>query len=499
MLLSSTGLCIAATTAIALWIGRAPMEPDFPTPRLVLLYATCSLNKDFLSPYDPSIAYTPSLDRFKYHALVFNKHHTETGQSGVAFASIFSGTQATHHGVFSHPTRMADGPLLIAEAFKEAGYETFAFLHHGMASAMLNYAQGVSGENAHSAPLQAENQEFRRVLQRLRKDREYRAFIVTNFTVTHGPYKGRWLGRFCGQYPPECEARADLADFDKYRLLYGNNHLKLSWDFAEAVDQLELSAVDIERLIEVTELLYKADVYRLDRMFGEVVETIKYHGLLEESLIAFTSDHGEIHYRDNAFFRWTHGRQLAPEDLNVPFILAGPSSGVVPGTYDSVSRSIDVFPTLAGLSGVSVGDLDGFGVDLSQAARGQQPPPELLAFSHTDLIDEHHWRRNRNYKQLATLFPEQIPELMWVAVRKGDLFFKIRRVDGRHWRRSVFHLALDPGETKDLYDPVSVEQRGMFEMLEEYKARMVEAAHGAGGTIPREEALELLRSLGYIE
>ena len=193
MLLSAVGLSIAAAAAIAFWIGRAPMELDFPTPRLVLLYATCSLNKDFLSPYNPSITYTPSLDRFKDHALVFNKHHTETGQSGVAFASIFSGTQATHHGVFSHPTRMADGPLLIAEAFTGAGYETFAFLYHGMASARLNYAQGVSRENAHGEPLRAENEEFRLILERLREDREYRAFVVTNFTVTHGPFKGRLL------------------------------------------------------------------------------------------------------------------------------------------------------------------------------------------------------------------------------------------------------------------------------------------------------------------
>ena len=31
-------------------------------PRLVILYATCTVNKDFLSPYNPEVRYTPEED-----------------------------------------------------------------------------------------------------------------------------------------------------------------------------------------------------------------------------------------------------------------------------------------------------------------------------------------------------------------------------------------------------------------------------------------------------
>ncbi len=496
---SAPGLGIAAAAAaIALWIGGCFSEPRFPAPRLVLLYATCSLNKDFLSPYNPSVSYTPSLDRFKDHARVFTKHHTETGQSGVAFASVFTGTQAMHHGIFYHPRRMADERLLITEAFDAAGYETFGLLAHVMASAKLNYAQGVAEENSRKGRLDAKSEELVRVLRRLREDPEYKALIVTNFAVTHGPYSARWLKRFCAEYPAECEARKDVEDFDKYQLLYRKNHLKLSWDFEKAVEELELSETDIERLTEVTELLYKSSVYGLDMLFGAVVEAIEESGLLEESLIAFTSDHGETHYRENAFFHWTHGRQLSPQDLNVSFMLSGPSSGVRPGVHDAVTRSIDVFPTLAGLSGVAVGEIDGFGEDLTRSVRGQEPPPELLAFSHTDLFTKGHWRRYRNYEQLARLFPEPLPEFMWVAVRKGDLFFKLRRTDGLQWRPSVFDLAVDPGEGRDLYDESNKMHRAMIEELEDYKADLKETGYTTGGAVPKKEALEMLRSLGYI-
>ena len=99
------------------------------------------------------------------------------------------------------------------------------------------------------------------------------------------------------------------------------------------------------------ELLYKASVYELDALFGGVIEAIEERGLIDASAIAFTSDHGEILYRDNALFQWGHGYQQAPEVIGVPFLLRAP--GLPAGRFDHVTRSTDVYPTLAGLAGVA--------------------------------------------------------------------------------------------------------------------------------------------------
>lgn len=149
------GPCVALASLLLVSCGSGAKTP----PRLVLLYATCSLNKDFLAPYDSGISFTPVLDAFRREALVFPRHHTESGQSGTSFASLFSGTQAMHHGVYRHPTRLGDEPLLITEAYADAGYETFAFLGHPMASASLNFAQGVAPDNVHAKRLEAESPE----------------------------------------------------------------------------------------------------------------------------------------------------------------------------------------------------------------------------------------------------------------------------------------------------------------------------------------------------
>lgn len=99
----STLLVLALALAIGCGEGPGPGH----SPRLVLLYATCSLNKDFLSPYDPAVRYTPSLEHFGRDAIIFDRHQTESGQSGTAFASLFSASQAPLHGIYERPSRLS--------------------------------------------------------------------------------------------------------------------------------------------------------------------------------------------------------------------------------------------------------------------------------------------------------------------------------------------------------------------------------------------------------
>lgn len=106
-------------------------------PRLVL-YLPCTVNKDYLSRYNPDAGYTPHLERFARDALVFTKHQSEAGQSGIAYASIFTGDQATQHGVYAHAKEIPDSAYLISEAFSDAGYETYFWAKQGMAHAALN-------------------------------------------------------------------------------------------------------------------------------------------------------------------------------------------------------------------------------------------------------------------------------------------------------------------------------------------------------------------------
>lgn len=469
-------------------------DPLFP-PRLVLLYATCTLNKRFLAPYDPSVAYTPNLARFAAGARVFERHQTESGQSGTAFASIFSGLQAPDHGVYRHPTRLADAVLLVTEAFAGAGYDVHAWLDHGMASAELGYAQGVPASNVHPGFLRAGDAAFEAVLDRLASDPGYRAFLVTDFTVTHTPYRDRFVGEFCGRHPEACSGGAD--ELERWAVLHRSAFRALQYDFADALAALGISSASAERLIAATETLYASNVFHLDRLFGAVLDAIRARGLLERALVAFTSDHGEVLYREDQAFHWTHGLQLDPEVLEVAFVLYGPAAGVRPGRHAQVTRSVDVFPTLAGLAGVALPPDPRRGVDLSPAVRGREPAPALVAYSHTALYADAVLDRYRRFPAFARRMPAVDPALMWTASRRGDEWLRRRRGDDGRWR-------IELGERRrgvpfeDHFDPGDPRHRELAEDLARYGARLVAGFREREG-VSRALETELLQRLGYIE
>src|SRR3972149_5024982 len=100
--LPSRGSALVALLALLLLLGCRGGDAAH-RPRLVVLYAACSLARDQLSPYDPSRRFTPNLRRFAERGLVFRRHVTEAEQSGITYASLFTGCQADCHGVYRPP------------------------------------------------------------------------------------------------------------------------------------------------------------------------------------------------------------------------------------------------------------------------------------------------------------------------------------------------------------------------------------------------------------
>lgn len=486
-------------------------------PRLVLLYAPCTVSRQFLSPYEPSIRYTPHLAELASEAMVFDSHYTEAGQSGISYASLVSGGQADLHEVFRHPSKIASEPVLITEAFAASGYEPFYWNDHLFASAKLRYARGVPPKNRHvkkvgeeSGLLEADDPAFVSILDRLTRDPNYKAFVLANPVVTHGRYSSEHLERFLEEFPEERGGLTD-AEIRRYRKIYYANYFGLSWNFPGTIEAVELDPSEVETLVQVIELLYSSNVYYLDELFGAVVEAIRKHDLSNETVIAFTTDHGEVMYRETAPFAFAHGLQLAPEVLNVPWIVFAPGVGVPAGRYPGITRSTDVFPTLAGLGNVKLqADRRPPGVDLSPALRGRASPPELSAFSHTtvllELIEEQMADPDTadSWAEVRRRYPDDDPSRMWAALVEAGRVYKRTSRDGRVFETEVYDRADDPGETRNLYDPEDPVHRDAERRLVAYRQAMIrayEAAQASSATrrLPRRREAAALRALGYVE
>lgn len=99
-------------------------------------------------------------------------------------------------------------------------------------------------------------------------------------------------------------------------------------------------------------LRYRANCTWIDSMFGRVLDKLKTKGLLDNCLIVFVSDHGEMlgerYYRFNKYC-------LFENSVRVPMILGGT---VIPkekrGTIDKrPAELVDIFPTILKVAGIT--------------------------------------------------------------------------------------------------------------------------------------------------
>ena len=486
----------------------------------MVLYSTCTLTKEYLSPYHPEVEFTPNLQAFADEGLVFERHNTEAGQSGVAFASIYTGVQADRHGVYHHPRHLPDSLYLATEAFRDGGYRPYFWSGQPLASAELGYGQGVRDGDVYYTHVMftpqakhlpegfftettANGPELDAVLERLREHPQAGAFLQINFTITHELYHEyaniEKVEAFRAAYPA-CAGDFSREEIEEELALFEAHRHELQMDFPRAVERLGLDEADVRRLDAVLRLVYMTCVHQLDTYFGRFLDKIRAAGLLDESLIAFTADHGETFYRPSEVFHWMHGLQLAPSVIEVPLLLRAPGLGIRPGRYAAVTRSIDVFPTLAGLAGLKLpldARLDGS--DLSAAVLGERAAPELLAFSHTSTLGAPRVKRYRRDRlaMAEAVMPEPVPENMWVRVRAGDRIWQTSRVRPAEERTESFDLAADPGRTHDLFDPADEHDRDMAAKLAAYRRRLVDGFRDEEDMSQR-EILDRLKGLGYV-
>jgi len=194
---------------------------------------------------------------------------------------------------------------------------------------------------------------------------------------------------------------------------------------------------------------YFACVSYLDEVIGDLFLRLERDGLLENTIIVYTTDHGEMAGEHGVWWKngWYEGCTRVPLIISLPdkarTFYGEQRNGEYPHhTCRTPVGFVDVFPTLCALAGVEPPEGLG-GANLSTTVRGESPAPERPVFC--DALTPR-WGKGTEFRMIRW------QHYKYVRFREALPLF--------------FNLKTDPGEQHNLVDTASGADKDALEKLQ---------------------------------
>jgi arylsulfatase A-like enzyme len=430
----------------SLWsgCGRTAVQTESPAPTTnVILISIDTLRPDHLECYGYGVPTSPNLDAFCEESVVFRQAIAQAPSTLHSHASIFSSLLPHHHGAsWGGKTRLPEEALTITELLRSVGYATGGFAGGGQMDGVFGLDQGF---DVYKLPGQ---EHFlgtvRHGIEWLDGTPGRPFFLFLHSYEVHHPYtpSPEHLALVAGDYA------GSLPD-------------EISIEFLREVNSGEtgLETGDLDHIIST----YDAEIRSVDDGFSYLVAALKERDLYDDTLIVFTSDHGE-EFGEHGVVGW-HSHTLFDELLRVPLIIRFPGGAHAGAQVEAQVRSLDIAPTLAATLGLPVPD-DFDGVDLTaMIIHGQ--PSSLPAIGRMD--------RPRGVERTS------------IRTERWKMLLP---------RRYLYDLSQDPAEQWDAAMSERESVRELEQTLDEALARR--EPYETEQVLPSDATLDELRALGYI-
>jgi arylsulfatase A-like enzyme len=446
--------------------------------RNLVLFVVDTLRADRLGCYGYSRPTSPRIDRIAADATVFERFFVHAPYTWTSFGSLFTGKYPRRHGLLKMDPTVFFSPkrnMTLQRVLNDRGYRTGAFL-----TGMLSNASGlIEGFESYFESTIARDVVDRRsiwtffrselllrmLVTKARKaldpslvadeavdwiadnaDRPF--FALIHLYSTHTPYD-----------PPD--------EFDVFSAGYRGTLDRFTHDHAEAIalGRWNPTAEDVQRIND----LYDGGVLQADAMIGGVFEFLARENLLEHTVFAITSDHGEELGEHGL---WEHN-WMYNTNQHVPLIVWSPD-GLGRGVrVDVPIEQIDVMPTLLDLLDVPLPPL---------------PPTEAL--DGETLLP---WMRGERPRDDDFAFCEN---MFYLSVQNRDWKLVMPHDRAPDDPPRLYHLTADPGETVNVYREHPKALAPLLAAWEEFQQRMPKVQETE--SVPESRiVLEMLRQGGY--
>ncbi|HYV85102.1 MAG TPA: sulfatase-like hydrolase/transferase [Patescibacteria group bacterium] len=298
---------------------------------------------------------TPEIDALGRDGAVYLDAYTPSPWTLPAHASLFTGLYPSSHGADSGHLQLDPSLPLLARRLHDAGYRTLAYVENPWVGKEYGFDagfdtfdeiwRGVRGteEDMGAARVSKAVESWLAWRDDNPDARRQPFFIFINYFEAHLPYnppaeeRSKFLRPAAGMSAADRDARVErLRRFkhpEEVKQILGVGSLEPA-DFAILSD------------------LYDGEIAYVDRHVGEVAGLLRRRGLLDRTVVAVTSDHGEMLGEHGLM---DHKLNLYEPVLRVPMVLRYPPA-IAPGLrVESPVMLQDLYPTLLSLAGVDQG------------------------------------------------------------------------------------------------------------------------------------------------
>jgi arylsulfatase len=434
-------------------------EPRTAARHNVILFLVDTLRADHLGCYGYSRDTSPHLDEFAKDSTVFRNVTAQAPWTTPSVASLLTALYPSSHGLVTRlqGDRIAaldTAVVTLAEVLRAQGYQTAAFSTNPWITAAAGLDQGFETfvQKRRYAPAAG----LHRAASRWMRQRDERPFfLLIHYMDVHGPYAP----------PPPFDRR------------FSPNRAGARELTAEELERLPgYLRRDRDTTLDEYVALYDGGISYWDHSFSEFLARPDVAGMLDNTVIIVTADHGEEFLEHGGF---DHGETLYQEQISVPLIWRMPDHQSFEQSVHEPVELVDVMPTLLSLLGIS--PQPGQGRDQSSLMRGT-PGSERPVFSEAAVAPGGGPHPGGTYK----------------SVMLGDLK-AIVNLDTDEVL--YFDLSEDPGESDPLHNLPTPARTALLRHIAEWREQNGEVGRQIVATqaVVSPETREELEGLGYLE
>ncbi|MCP4661893.1 MAG: sulfatase-like hydrolase/transferase [bacterium] len=342
-------------------VARAPGAS--PPPNLVIILID-TLRADHLSLYGYERPTSPAIDAWaRSRGVVFRNVVAPAPWTLPSHVSLFTGLGSVGHGV-NHTSPAPASLTMLAERLRAAGYTTAGFTGGAYLSPGYGLAQGFDrfdywiGRHPTREPEPGKDlaEGMEKILRWLGSAAPQPFFLFVHTYEVHTPFQARepYFSQFVGSEP----GRGPLPEVSTQLVpAAGESGWRLRSRFTERIEEPKPHWAPLAPIRqEVLDALYDSGIAYVDAQIDRLLDQLRALGLEENTLVVFTSDHGEALGENDS----TSHENLYDFNLLVPLVMAFPGGRWAGESIPTQVRLIDVAPTLLDYLGLATAEsMDG--------------------------------------------------------------------------------------------------------------------------------------------